>query len=178
MGKPYGKAPAYRRDPLAGLSHGATAFQVARFDDPLDRGELVSPELTRQMKAALGDPGIRHKFVKGLESRPDTPIYRKSGTWCQFHSDSALAEGRRWRYILVGIAEDPRGGDWLEKMAAPLNDLADPGPSDPGARAMGRRGGRARAKRLSAERRRQIASLGYNVMQQRGLPLPDAAFTR
>jgi len=28
------------------------------------------------------------------------------------------------------------------------------------ARAMGRRGGRARAKRLSAERRRQIASLG------------------
>ena len=133
VGKAYGKAPAYRRDPLEGLSHGATAFQVARFYYLLDRGDLVSPELTRQMKAALGDPGIRHKFVKGLESKPDTRIYRKSGTWRQFHSDSALVEGRRRRYILVGIAEDPRGGEWLEKMAAPLNDLIDPGPSDPGA---------------------------------------------
>ena len=106
---------------------------MARFYYLLDRGDLVSPELTRQMKAALGDPGIRHKFVKGLESKPDTRIYRKSGTWRQYHSDSALVEGRRRRYILVGIAEDPRGGEWLEKMAAPLNDLIDPGPSDPGA---------------------------------------------
>ena len=123
VGKAYGKAPAYHRDPLEGLSHGATAFQVARFYFMLDRGELVSPELTRQMKAALADPGIRHKFVKGLESKPDTRIYRKSGTWRQFHSDSALVEGRRRRYILVGIAEDPRGGEWLERMAAPLDDL-------------------------------------------------------
>jgi beta-lactamase class A len=133
VGKAYGKAPAYRRDPLEGLSHGATAFQVARFYYLLDRGELVSPELTRQMKAALADPGIRHKFVKGLESKPDTRIYRKSGTWRQFHSDSALVEGRRRRCILVGIAEDPRGGEWLEKMAAPLSDLVDP-PSPSAAR--------------------------------------------
>jgi beta-lactamase class A len=84
------------------------------------------------MKAALADPGIRHKFVKGLESKPDTRIYRKSGTWRQFHSDSALVEGQRRRYILVGIAEDPRGGEWLERMAAPLNDRVDPEPSGPG----------------------------------------------
>jgi beta-lactamase class A len=93
----------------------------------------VPPELTRQTKAALADPGIRHKFVKGLESKPDIRIYRKSGTWRQFHSDSALVEGRRRRYILVGIAEDPRGGEWLEKMAAPLSDLVDP-PSPSAAR--------------------------------------------
>jgi beta-lactamase class A len=134
VGKPYGKAPAYRRDPLEGLSHGATAFQVARFYYLLDRGELVSKELTRQMKAALADPGIRHKFVKGLESRPDSHLYRKSGTWRQFHSDSALVEGRRKRYILVGIAEDARGGEWLERMAAPLNDLVEHQSSADGAR--------------------------------------------
>lgn len=128
VGKAYGKAPAYRRDPVEGLSHGATAFQVARFYYLLDRGELVSPELTRQMKATLADPGIRHKFVKGLEAKPDTRIYRKSGTWRQFHSDSALVEGRRRRYIIVGIAEAPRGGDWLEKMAAALDDLFGPPP--------------------------------------------------
>jgi hypothetical protein len=68
----------------------------------------------------------------GLESKPDTRIYRKSGTWRQFHSDSALVEGQRRRYILVGIAEDPRGGEWLERMAAPLNDRVDPEPSGPG----------------------------------------------
>jgi beta-lactamase class A len=125
VGKPYGKAAAYRRDPVAHLSHGATAFQVARFYFLLDRGLLLSPELTQQMKAALGNPGIHHKFVKGLESRPDLRIYRKSGTWHQFHSDSALVEGRRTRYILVGMADDERGGEWLVRMAAPLNDLVD-----------------------------------------------------
>ena len=31
VGKEYGKSPAYRRDPLHNLSHGATAMQVARF---------------------------------------------------------------------------------------------------------------------------------------------------
>ena len=133
VGKAYGKAPAYRRDPLEGLSHGATAYQVARFYFLLDRGELVSPEHTRQMKAALADPGIRHKFVKGLESRPDARLYRKSGTWRQFHSDSALVEGLRGRYILVGIAEDQRGGEWLERIASPLHDLVTAGQAgDPG----------------------------------------------
>jgi beta-lactamase class A len=39
----------------------------------------VSPELTRQMKAALADPAIHHKFVKGLQAKPDTRVYRKSG---------------------------------------------------------------------------------------------------
>jgi beta-lactamase class A len=125
VGKPYGKAAAYRRDPVAHLSHGATAFQVARFYFMLDRGMLLSPELTAQMKAALANPGIHHKFVKGLESRPDVRIYRKSGTWRQFHSDSALVEGAHCRYVLVGMADDERGGEWLVRMAAPLNDLVD-----------------------------------------------------
>jgi beta-lactamase class A len=123
VGKAYGKAPAYHRDPLEGLSHGATAFQVARFYYMLDRGELVSPEATRQMKAVLADPAIHHKFVKGLESRTDAKLYRKSGTWRQFHCDSALVEADRRRYILVGLADDDRGEEWLEKMAASVDDL-------------------------------------------------------
>lgn len=126
VGKHYAKAPAYHRDPIHGLSHGATAFQVARFYYLLDRGQLVSAGLTREMKAALVDPAIHHKFVKGLESRPDRRLYRlyrKSGTWKQFHSDSALVEGRSSRYILVGLARDAHGGEWLERIAGPLDDL-------------------------------------------------------
>jgi beta-lactamase class A len=123
VGKAYSKAPAYEPDPLMGLSHAATAFQVARFYYLLDRGRLVSPTLTEQMKEALADPAIHHKFVKGLESRPVTRLYRKSGTWRQFHADSALVEEPGKRYIIVGLADDPHGGDWLVRMAAPLDDL-------------------------------------------------------
>ncbi|HET6898653.1 MAG TPA: serine hydrolase [Vicinamibacteria bacterium] len=123
VGKSYGPSPAYLRDPVAGLSHGATAFQVARFYCMLDSGALVAPDLTRQMKEVLSRPGIHHKFVKGLEGRPGVTIYRKSGTWRDFHSDSALVEAGAHKYVLVGIAHDPRGGEWLERLAAPLHDV-------------------------------------------------------
>ena len=123
VGKSYGPSPAFLRDPVAGLSHGATAFQVARFYTMLDSGSLVSPDLTRQMKDVLSRPGLHHKFVKGLESRPGITIYRKSGTWRDFHSDSALVEAGPYKYVLVGIAHDPLGGLWLERLAAPLHDV-------------------------------------------------------
>ena len=41
VGKEYSKAGAWRRDPLHHLSHGATAFQVARFYYMLQTGRLV-----------------------------------------------------------------------------------------------------------------------------------------
>ena len=65
IGKDYGKAPAWKRDPLHNLSHGATAMQVARFYYLLDTGRLVSPESSKEMKKILGQPEICHKFVKG-----------------------------------------------------------------------------------------------------------------
>jgi beta-lactamase class A len=123
VGKSYGPSPAFLRDPVAGLSHGATAFQVARFYTMLESGALVSPDLTRQMKDVLSRPGLHHKFVKGLESRPGIAIYRKSGTWRDFHSDSALVEAGPCKYVLVGIAHDAHGGQWLERLAAPLHDV-------------------------------------------------------
>jgi beta-lactamase class A len=123
VGKDYGGSPAYSRDPLGNLSHGATAMQVARLFQLLEGGELLDAERSARMKAVLGDPGIRHKFVKGLESRPGATVYRKSGTWQQFHADGALVESGGRKLVLVGLAEDPRGGEWLAGMAAPLHDL-------------------------------------------------------
>ena len=123
VGKHYGTGTAYRRDPLHGISHGATAFQVARFYYLLDRGALLGAEMTRQMRSVLADPGIAHKFVRGLRGRPDARLFRKSGTWQQFHADSALVEGARRHYILVALAQDPRGDEWLERMAAPVDDM-------------------------------------------------------
>lgn len=123
VGKEYAKGVAYRRDPLHNLSHGATVLQTARLYYLLDTGKLLPPELTRQMKEILSHPGIDHKFVKGLKQRPEAVIYRKSGSWRQWHADSALVEANGYKYIAVVLAEDPQGGKWLERMIAPMHDL-------------------------------------------------------
>ena len=126
VGKAYGKEAAYRRDPIAHLSHGATAYQVARFYTMLANDTLLDHRLNQLMKETLSRPGIQHKFVKGLQSRPGVRIYRKSGTWKDYHADSALVEVGRYRYVLVGIAQHRDGGKWLVKLAAPLHDLVVP----------------------------------------------------
>jgi beta-lactamase class A len=123
VGKGYGPEPAARRDPLNNLSHGATAFQVARLYWMLASDQLMSPPMNALMKQVLSNPGIHHKFVKGLDARPGVDIYRKSGTWKNFHADSALVESHGKRFVLVGIAEHPDGGEWLARLAAPMHDL-------------------------------------------------------
>jgi beta-lactamase class A len=125
VGKEYGDSPAYHRDPLHNLSHGATALQVARFYYMLETGQLLSPELSKQMKAILGNPGIQHKFVKGLE-HTGSRIYRKSGTWEQWHADSAIVERDGHKYIIVGLAEDPNGGEWLSELVKPVDAMIVP----------------------------------------------------
>jgi beta-lactamase class A len=124
VGKAYAKDGAYRRDPVNQISHGITAIQGARFYYLLDTNRLVGADLTLKMKQILADPAIDHKFVKGLKARPGVKLYRKSGTWKQFHADSALVEYGAHKYIIVGLAEDPQGGQWLEELAVPLHDLA------------------------------------------------------
>jgi len=124
VGKEYSKSGAWKRGPLHNLSHGATALQVARFYYLLQTGRLVSPELSRQMKTILGDPAIEHKFVKGLRSvHPESRIYRKSGTWGQYHADSAIIEHDGRRYIAVALAKSPQGGKWLTDLIVAMDKL-------------------------------------------------------
>lgn len=123
VGKEYGKSAAYERDPLHNLSHGATAMQVARFYYLLETRRVVGERLSVVMKSMLGDPGIKHKFVKGLEAYPDAEIYRKSGSWKRWHGDSAIVEVGEIRYIAVALAEDRKGGDWLSRMIKPIHEL-------------------------------------------------------
>ena len=123
VGKAYAKKGAYQRDPINQISHGATVVQVARFFYLLETKRLVGPELTLKMKQIFSKPAIDHKFVKGLKARPGAKLYRKSGSWKQFHADSALVEYGSNKYIMVGLAVDPQGGKWLEQLAVPLHDL-------------------------------------------------------
>ncbi|HID81055.1 MAG TPA: serine hydrolase [Chromatiales bacterium] len=130
VGKEYGKGGAWKRDPLHNLSHGATSFQAARFYYLLETGQLVSPALTKEMKEILSKPGIAHKFVKGLKAEhPEAEIYRKSGSWKQWHADSALIEHDGHSYIAVALAEDPRGGQWLSELIVAFDELiVEPAP--------------------------------------------------
>lgn len=123
VGKDYGKRPAWKRDPLHNLSHGATALQTARFYYMLETGQLVSDELSHEMKEMLSEPAIKHKFVKGLEDRPGAKIYRKSGSWRQWHADSAIVEHAGRKYIVAALAQSKQGGAWLSNLIRPIDDL-------------------------------------------------------
>jgi beta-lactamase class A len=127
VGKDYAKASTWKRDPLHNLSHGATALQVARFYYLLETGQLVSPELSKLMKSILADPAHEHKFVKGLKDiQPDSEIYRKSGTWGPYHSDSAIVEHHGRRYIAVALAKSAKGERWLQELIVALDGIICP----------------------------------------------------
>jgi len=111
VGKKYAKAGHKKPDPLKGLSHAASVEQVIRFYTMLAYGKLVSQQWNHEIMRYLIDPQINHKFVKTLKKiAPDVDIYRKSGSWKQFHSDSAIVFGKNGRrYIIVALIEDNRG---------------------------------------------------------------------
>lgn len=111
VGKRYAKTGGRNPDPIRGLSHAATVTQVSRFYYLVAEGRLISRERSRQMLEILSDPGIDHKFVNTLRRvAPKAKLYRKSGTWRNWHSDSALVWGSDWRrYIVVCLMEDPNG---------------------------------------------------------------------
>ncbi len=123
VGKAYGRDDYWRRDPVANTSHGATARQAARFFVLLEKGMLVSPQASARMKAILGDPGIHHKFVRGLSDRDGVEIYRKSGTWQDHHCDAALIEDGDRTYVAVGLTRHPDGARILERLIVTLDGL-------------------------------------------------------
>ena len=123
VGKDYAGRAAYRRDPLHGLSHGATAFQVARIYYHLYRGTLLDEKHTAMMREMMANPGISHKFVKGLSKYDDLELWRKSGSWRDFHADSVLVQSPTGAYILVGLIEGANGDRQLQTLAAAVHEL-------------------------------------------------------
>ncbi len=127
VGKEYGKAKAWKRDPLHNISHGASAMQTARFYYMLETGRLISEPLASKMKEILSKPAIHHKFVKGLEQqRPGAKIFRKSGSWRDWHADSAIIESGGYKFIAVVLAHHPDGNEWVQDLIVPLHDLIVP----------------------------------------------------
>jgi beta-lactamase class A len=111
VGKRYAKYGERYPDPLKGLSHAATVSQVCRYYYLLAYGKLVSFERSKIMLDMMVSPELHHKFVNTLDQvAPKAKLFRKSGTWKNFHTDSVLVWGPEWRrYILVALIEDPDG---------------------------------------------------------------------
>lgn len=127
VGKDYAKAGLWKRDPLHNLSHGATAMQVARFYYLLYTDNLVTPEYSRRMKQVMSGEHINHKFVKALVAMvPRLMLFRKSGSWGTFHSDSALIEHDGKAYIAVALSDDPEGSEWMGRIIVEFDHIVIP----------------------------------------------------
>ncbi|MEH6592926.1 MAG: serine hydrolase [Halioglobus sp.] len=123
VGKDYAGGAAHHRDPINGLSHGATAFQVARLYYRLYMGNLLDEAHTAMMRDMLSRPDISHKFVAGLSQWKHLKLWRKSGSWKNFHADSVLVQSPEGNYILVGLVEGPGGEQLLRKLASSVHQL-------------------------------------------------------
>jgi len=128
VGKLYAKQGPRVGDPINNISHGASATQVCRFFYLLSSGRLINPERSRQMLADLSYPMLHHKFVSQVDQRaPGARMFRKSGTWRQWHSDAILVRGTQWRdYILVGLIESENGESILRQVLPAVEELIVP----------------------------------------------------
>ncbi|MDT8377876.1 MAG: serine hydrolase [Desulfotignum sp.] len=131
VGKEYARTGRRLPEPIKGLSHAATASQVCRFYYQLAMGKLISRERSREMLEILVNPGIEHKFVSTLKKTvPQAFVFRKSGTWKTWHSDSVLVWGPEWRrYIAVALIDNPNGETILRKLIPALEAVLTESPA-------------------------------------------------
>ncbi|MGC9196095.1 MAG: serine hydrolase [Syntrophobacteraceae bacterium] len=125
VGARYARGGQRIPDPLKGLSEAATVTQVCRFYYMLASGKLINPKRSQQMLALFSNPGLHDKFVSVEEKvAPLKDIYRKSGQWGIYHSDSMLVWSSGWRkYILVALVEDPCGESVLTGLVPVVENL-------------------------------------------------------
>jgi beta-lactamase class A len=128
IGRLYAKRGPRVGDPLNNISHGASATQVCRFFYLLSSGRLINPQRSGQMLADLSHPALHHKFVSQVDVRaPGARLFRKSGTWRQWHSDAIMVHGTLWRdYILVGLIESENGESILRRVLPAVEELIVP----------------------------------------------------
>ncbi|WP_282124110.1 serine hydrolase [Algibacter mikhailovii] len=121
VGKRYASSGRRYPDPLKGLSHAATAYQAANFYYLIVYGELINYARSKEMLDILKDPKLNHKLVNTISSiAPNATLYRKSGTWKSYHSDSILVWGPDRRYILVVLIEDAQGEQIIRNVVKPV----------------------------------------------------------
>lgn len=126
VGKRYGSGGDTNREPLKNLSHAASVTQVCRYYYLLANGELVNQKRSKQMLDIMEDPELHHKFVNTLDQiAPNARLFRKSGSWKTYHSDSILVWGKDndRRYILVALIDDTNGEQIIRDLVKPIEKV-------------------------------------------------------
>lgn len=125
VGKRYGKGGKTNREPLKNLSHAASVNQVCKYYYMLAYGKLVNEKRSKQMLDIFEHPELHHKFVNTLDRiAPTARLFRKSGSWETYHSDSVLVWGDPTRrYILVALIDDPHGEQIIRELVVPVEKI-------------------------------------------------------
>ena len=124
VGKRYAAGGKRNPEPMKGLSHAATAKQVCRFYYQLAMGNLISTERSAEMLEIMKDPALHHKFVNTLDKiAPNATIYRKSGSWKNWHADSALVWGPKRKYIIVALIDNDFGEQIIRDLVVPIEKV-------------------------------------------------------
>jgi beta-lactamase class A len=128
MGSAYGPGGEEHPEPLGDLLHAASVTQVCRFYYLLAYGRLINRQRSRQMLKILAFPDLHDKFVSVLEPKvPPWRMYRKSGDYRLWQSDSILVWDETWRrYILVAMVEDRQGEQILRELVPVVEGLLRP----------------------------------------------------
>ena len=124
VGRAYRRGGASNRDPLHNISHGATARQATRFYVLLESRKLVTPHWSFRMLGLMSPPKHHHKFVGGLKGTKGVVfLARKSGTWRNFHADSALIQHQGRVYAIVGISEIRSGESIMRELVRVVDTI-------------------------------------------------------
>jgi beta-lactamase class A len=128
VGSDYGPHLEHYPEPLKILDHAATVTQVCRFYYLLAYGRLINPQRSRQMLKILAFPDLDDKFVRALGGAvPPNYLYRKSGDWKLWYSDSILVWAGSWRrYILVSMVEHAQGETILRELLPAVEQILRP----------------------------------------------------
>jgi beta-lactamase class A len=128
VGSDYGPHLEENPEPLKNLDHAATVNQACRFYYLLAYGRLINRERSRQMLKILAFPDLDDKFIHALGgSVPSNHLYRKSGEWKLWNSDSILVWNGTWRrYILVAMVEHAQGENILRQLLPAMEQILRP----------------------------------------------------
>ena len=130
VGKRYGGGGDTNREPMKNLSHAASVTQVCRYYYLLANGKLVNEQRSKQMLDIMENPALNHKFVNTLNQiAPNARLFRKSGSWKTYHSDSILVWGEdsNRRYILVALVDDAQGEKIIRNLVKPVEKVLKKG---------------------------------------------------
>lgn len=124
VGKRYAALGRRYPEPMKGLSHAATTRQVCNFYYQMAIGNLISTERSKQMLQIMKKPELHHKLVNTLDIiAPKADVYRKSGSWRDFHSDSALVWGPNRKYVIVVLLQDDFGEQIIRNIVRPIEKV-------------------------------------------------------